>query len=128
MKRIYISLPITGYDLAERREAARQQRERLLANGWVVVDPLNQQDSIPDEATWEEHMRYDLKLLLTCDAIYMMAGWYNSRGCMTEYLVARDCGIEIHGMLTTDVPPYITDTASLRELPDDRTLDDEWQW
>ena len=125
MKTIYISLPITGYDLHERRDVARRQREKLMAEGWAVVDPLNQQDHIADEASWADHMRYDLKLLLNCDAIYMMDGWHTSRGCATEYLVASDCGIEILGTICTDVEPYIVNTPSLRELPDDRTVDED---
>lgn len=127
MKIIYLSLPITGYDLQERRATARHQREKLMAQGWVVVDPLNQQDNIPDEASWQEHMRYDLKLLLSCDAIYMMDGWHTSRGCTTEYLVAHDCGIEILGTICTDVHPYIVSTPSLREMPDDTTVAQEDQ-
>ena len=51
MKTIYISLPITGYDIEERRATARHQREKLMAQGWCVVDPLNQQANIPDEAS-----------------------------------------------------------------------------
>lgn len=127
MKTIYISLPITGYDLQERREVARHQREKLMAQGWCVVDPLNQQSNIPDEASWQDHMRYDLKLLLSCDAIYMMDGWHTSRGCTTEYLVASDCGLEILGTICTDVHPYVVSTSSLRELPDDTTIAEEAQ-
>lgn len=125
MKTIYISLPINGYDLQERREVARRQREKLMAEGWAVVDPLNQQANIPDEASWQEHMRYDLKLLLSCDAIYMMDGWHTSRGCTTEYLVASYCGLEILGTICTDVYPYVVITQSLRELPDDRTVEED---
>lgn len=34
-------------------------------------------------------MRADLKLLLDCDAIYLLKGYQNSKGAMIEYDLAR---------------------------------------
>jgi len=87
----YISLPITGYDLNERREKAARIEERLHDLGFETVNPLKK--GLPDDAPYSEHMKLDLKLLLECDHIYMAKGWENSGGCRLEAEVAMKCGL-----------------------------------
>lgn len=87
----YISLPITGYDLAERRETAARIEAMLQSHGYETANPLNK--GLPDDAPYHEHMRQDLKLLLDCDVIYLAKGWEHSEGCRFESYVAGICGI-----------------------------------
>lgn len=90
-KRIYISLPLTGYDLAERRKLAAGVARVLEALGAEAVNPL--ENGLPEDAAWLEHMRADLRLLLDCDGILMCEGWEESRGCRVERGLAEGLGL-----------------------------------
>lgn len=83
----YISLPISGHDLAERRKLAEMVKAFLIAAGLDPISPLDK--GLPDEAPYAEHMRQDLKLLLDCSAICLVKGWELSKGCDLEAQVAR---------------------------------------
>ena len=87
----YISLPITGYDLTERRETAAKIEAKLQELGFETVNPMSK--GLPDDAPYSEHMKQDLKLLLDCDHIYPAKGWENSGGCRLEVEVAMKCGL-----------------------------------
>ena len=91
-KRVYISLPISHYDLEERREYA-QRVEDMLSHFYSVVNPLK--NGLPEDADWKVHMRKDIQDLLTCDAIFMCNGWEMSSGCKLEFDVATSCGLEV---------------------------------
>ena len=47
------------------------------------------------------YMRTDLYALMTCQAVYMLDGWENSRGARTEWAVATALGLTI----TYETPP-----------------------
>lgn len=79
MKRIYISGPISGHDIEERRKAFKEIQSQLEAQGYDPVNPM--ENGLPAEATTHEHMKRDIELLLTCDYIYMMRRWTHSKGC-----------------------------------------------
>ena len=108
-KRIYISLPISHYDLEERREYA-QKVEDALSHFYEVVNPLK--NGLPEDADWREHMKKDLQDLLTCDAIFLCKDWEKSKGCKLEFDVATTCNIE---PIYEDVTAFsCCDTATCR--------------
>lgn len=90
----YISLPISGYDLTERRRKAEEVKAFLIAAGYEPVSPLD--NGLSDEAPYGEHMKADLKILCDCDAICMVRGWELSKGCEVERQVALICGIPVN--------------------------------
>ena len=96
MKRIYVSLPISGYDLDERKLYAIWVKN-LIKDKYPkvakVITPLNV-CSEPDKPH-SSYMGKDIEALLECDAIYLCEGWQNSKGCMAEFEVARIYGKEI---------------------------------
>lgn len=92
-RRIYISGPISGHDLDERRKAFKRAQKRIEDLGYIAVNPM--ENGLPDEATTHEHMRRDIELLMTCDYIYMMRRWTHSKGCKVEFDVATSIGMEI---------------------------------
>ena len=95
-KRIYISIPISGYDLEEVKEKARYISERLLwdvfelKKGQHRPDVITPFDVCPEpDKPYSYYMGKDIEALLECDAIYLCEGRQNSKGCMTEFEVAR---------------------------------------
>lgn len=86
--KIYISLPITGYELSERRNYAERVKARLkrINQQAEVVTPF---DVNPDqELSYAEYMGNDIAALLTSDAVYFCKGWDKSRGCRLEHSAA----------------------------------------
>ena len=101
-KRIYISIPISGYDLEEVKEKARYISERLLwdvfelKKGQHRPDVITPFDVCPEpDKPYSCYMGKDIEALLECDAIYLCEGWQNSKGCMAEFEVARIYGKKI---------------------------------
>lgn len=94
-KKVYISAPISGYDIDERRRYFASVATQLKQRGFEPVNPMK--SGVPDSSPYEEHMRADLRLLLGCQHILLGFGWENSRGCKTEALVANVTGISIIG-------------------------------
>ena len=92
-KRVYISGPIGGYAMEERHEAFGLVKEMLMKLGYEPISPMD--NRLPDDSTREEHMKADLSLLMTCEYIYQMRGWTESKGAVLETLVARQLGIEV---------------------------------
>lgn len=85
--KIYVSLPITGYDLEERKERASELKRRFEREGHEAVTPF--------DLDWEEgkdyahYMGRDIEALLRCDAVYFNRGWKKSKGCCLEYWAAK---------------------------------------
>lgn len=92
--KIYLSMPVTGYDVDERMEFANIIKNKFTNDIHEVVTPF---DTIPDNAnmTWEECMKICINELTKCDAILLSHDWMKSKGCRVENLVAQSCGIMI---------------------------------
>lgn len=85
--KIYISGQITGllYDQVEKD--FNDAKQGLLEQGFKVVSPLD--NGLTKDHSWTDHMRADIKLMLDCDAIYMLKGYQDSKGAMIEYNLAK---------------------------------------
>ena len=86
--KIYISLPITGYDLSERKKYAERLKKHLqLINPQAkIVTPFEVK---PDqELSYAEYMGNDIATLLASDAVYFCKGWDKSSGCRLEHSAA----------------------------------------
>ena len=92
-EKVYISGPIAGFDLNERKLAFLKVQHMLESLGYEPSNPFN--NGVPDEEHWRVHMRADIAMLLQCEAIYMMPGWEMSKGCKLELDVASSCGIRV---------------------------------
>jgi hypothetical protein len=80
--RVYISGKITGLTEKEALELFKEAETELKKQGFEVVNPM----TIPHEhgKTWVEYMREDLKAMLTCDTIFMLTNWQQSKGATIE--------------------------------------------
>ena len=105
--KIYISLPITGYDLHERKQYAESVKKRLqqiYPNGEIITPfDVCADPSLP----YEELIGKDIAALLTCDAVYFCNGSSHSKDCRLEYHAALIYGIIIarKGDLGIEVEP-----------------------
>ena len=113
--RVYISLPITGYDEEERKEKAERLKNMAMENiaaGLIKVRPRNGHavkltpensevvtpfDIVPDARgkSYAEIMGKDLAVLLECDMICFAKGWHLSTGCRIEFAVADELGLRM---------------------------------
>lgn len=92
MSRIYIAGPMTGY-LDLNFPAFHFEAQRLRGEGYEVVNPA---EINPDPgAEWSDCMRADIRELMTCDSIFMLQGWENSRGARLEHHIALSLGMRI---------------------------------
>ena len=96
--KVYISLPITGKDLQQQKSYARHVASFLSEAGFTHVNPFD--NGLGDDASYEEHIKADLKLMLGCDAIILCEGWQLSKGCVLESHVATACGLTVVDALT----------------------------
>lgn len=95
-QKIYISGPISGHDINERREVFKTASVVLQSLGYDPVDPIYFADLHPEDVTTHSHMKRDIHLLLQCDAIFMMRGWTHSKGCKVEFDVATAIGLPVY--------------------------------
>lgn len=58
-----------------------------------VLNPLG--NGLPLSASWEDHMKEDIRLLTRADYVFMLEGWETSRGAKIEHRLAKELGIEI---------------------------------
>ena len=96
-RRVYISGPISGHNIKERREAFQKVEDMLKQEGCEVFNPTK--NGLPDEATTHQHMHRDLAELTNEERpythIYMMEKWLHSAGCKLEFDVATSMGLTV---------------------------------
>lgn len=88
--KVYISGQITGLPIEEARERFEEAQIHLEEQGCKVFNPL--ENGLPADATWEEHMKADIKILMECDAIYLLNNWKDSKGARIERDIAVALG------------------------------------
>lgn len=94
MTRVYIAGPMTG--LPEFNYPAFRSAELTLnidpETLWEVVSPAIHADTSRPR---EYYIRSAINALLTCEAIYMLQGWEQSRGALMEWHIAANLGLRI---------------------------------
>lgn len=81
--KVFISGPITGTtDYEERFEVAEKM---LKEDGQTVINPVKLTKHLPEGTPWETYMRITLAALETCEAVYMLEGWNDSKGACVEH-------------------------------------------
>jgi hypothetical protein len=91
--RIYISGPVTGTeDYMARFQAAEHKLEE---KGYTVINPAKVNAELPDTLAHNEYMVVSLAMMELCDAVYMMDGWQESKGCSIEFEHAFNNGLAI---------------------------------
>ena len=107
MKKIYISIPITGIEIEQIKNRIQQvmcnnlldspkyyyyNPLELYADLWQIKSIIHNSE---DKPTYEEIMGYDISYLLQSDAVFFCKGWHESKGCQLEFAAAKIFGKEI---------------------------------
>ena len=90
--KIYISGKITGLPLSEVRQCFDAAAAFLNEIGFEAVNPLN---NGLESACWKDHMAAGIRMLLDCEAIYMMDNWMDSQGASIEYDIANRLNMDV---------------------------------
>ncbi|WP_050872407.1 DUF4406 domain-containing protein [Comamonas testosteroni] len=91
-KRVYLSGPMSG--LPELNYPTfNDKATELRARGWHVENPA--ENPPPPCGSWRGYMRMALWQLVSCEAIYLLPGWENSKGARLEYSIAQSLGLEV---------------------------------
>lgn len=92
--RIYIAGKITGEDYGQAVEKFNAAKRELSGKGYEVISPVEISPFLP-EKEWQDYMNECIPILMTCDSIYLLNDWGQSRGARIEYAIAREMGIDI---------------------------------
>lgn len=85
--KVYISVPITGHDMKIVRTWINTAKKTIINSGHTPVSPL---DVAPEQdMPYSYYMGKDIEALLECEAIYLLRGWQESRGCNLEFWTAK---------------------------------------
>jgi hypothetical protein len=95
MKKVYISGPISGIPNGN-VGAFIDAYNALKVAGYDPVNPYN--NGLPGHATWHEHMRADIRMLLDCDGVALLPGWYNSKGAQIERQLAYSLDMDVRDL------------------------------
>lgn len=91
--RIYISGKISGLPYKEAEQRFEDAEALLTELGFEVINPLKNGLATHDE--WIKHLCKDIEMLHSCDAIYMMDNWTESKGAQIEYDIANRLGKDV---------------------------------
>jgi hypothetical protein len=95
--RVYISGPITGHE-EDAKERFRKTADYVMnIMDAETIDPelIGRAAAENADLDHEEYMEIAFTLLRMCDAIYLMPGWEDSRGCQMEKVYAENRGMKI---------------------------------
>lgn len=85
--KIYISIPITGYDKKAVRERADIIKAALSRKGHKAITPFDINHG--KNPTYNDYICNDLRAMLDCDAVFFAKGWEDSCGCGIEHDTAQ---------------------------------------
>lgn len=110
--RIYISGGITGVRNYKARfyDAQNQLESRY---DCIVVNPVmlgTKVESVVDSPQWHHYMRECVKWLAMCDKVFMLRGWWRSRGARVEWMLAKILRIDV--MYQHEGEPYVREAEA----------------
>ena len=96
MKKIYVSLPISGYPLESRINEAQRVKRNLeyIQRDVKVVTPFDVNEN-EDKDSYARKMGNDIEALLECDEVHFCEGWCESKGCQLAFAAAKLYGKKI---------------------------------
>lgn len=93
MKKVYVSIPISGEDYNSQRNHASAIAQKLKNKGYDAVTPFDIVKSVT--TPYNVAMGKCVAKLLECEMIYLCKGWQNSKGCFAELQIALVYGLSV---------------------------------
>jgi hypothetical protein len=90
--KIYISGKITGNE-EEAFKLFEMAEINLKLAGFDVVNPMKLEHN--HDKSWEAYMRVCIIALMSCDAIFMLTNYYESKGAIIELKLASEIAIKV---------------------------------
>lgn len=110
--KVYVAGPYTGKTKEERDaniDRARLAAAKVWESGNYAFCPHLNTARFDDtcKASYQDYIDGDLAFLETKDAVYVLTGWENSSGTMTEIGKANELNIPVYYQDKGQFPPYI---------------------
>ena len=90
--RVFISGPMSGYKQYN-FPAFNAAAKRLTDEGMIAVNPAD--IGVVEGAKWEDYVRATIRLMMTCERVYVLPNWQESRGACLEIDIATQLGMPI---------------------------------
>ena len=90
---MYISGKISGLPVEQAKAKFGSYAQVLAGTGAVPVNPFD--NGLPEDASWQQHMRADIAMMMTCDEVHMLPCWIHSQGATVEFQLAKQLGMHI---------------------------------
>lgn len=97
--KVYISGQITGLDYKVASEHFNAVADKLREAGHEAVNPIDICPAPAGDCTdwsWEQCMVKDIEALLSCNAIFMLGNWRDSRGARIEHYISSETNKKIY--------------------------------
>lgn len=104
--KIYIAGKITGLEILAARAMFDKAQKLIELSGHDAINPM-EKVSEQLNLTWAEYMKEDIPLLLSCEGIFLLENWGESKGARLEQHIAEELGMKVM---------YENDAASCRWL------------
>ena len=102
MKRIYISLPISGHEdtYEHRLDDSVEYVKTNYPEYERIITPKDVAENLekgfhPFKPKYRDYLLADMRAISHCDAIFMCRDWYISKGCSAERAFAEAIGLDI---------------------------------
>ena len=94
--KIYISGKMRGLPEEESRKIFKAAEQYLKELGHDVINPWDNEHKKNEKCKdWSDYILFDLPILKTCDAIFMLDNWRDCWGAKCEHAFASGNGMEI---------------------------------
>lgn len=93
--KVYIAGPVSGVPDDNREAFDRAKWDLILDLEKSPVSPLEIHEGAADRS-WLGYMRRCVPVLMACDEVYLLRGWFWSRGARWEFAIGRFlCGMKV---------------------------------
>jgi len=114
--KVYICGKITNLPGYMARHYFAKVEKMLKDLGYEPINPMNLPHN--HSKSWEDYMKECIAALVQCDAIYLMGNWYDSKGAILEYDIAKQLGLEVLSSENIERETYHADQWSHHICPE----------